>query len=70
MTIAQRLVTKGHLHPAHTITRCSSLIRMGGPAIYGLIQRPYFCLPHGHAFMSPQTRGKLRAHLVSQNGNA
>ena len=27
---AQRLVTKGHLHPARVVTRCSSLVPLGG----------------------------------------
>ena len=39
---AQRLVTKGHLHPARVVTRCSSLVPLGGPALCGLNRRPYF----------------------------
>ena len=29
MANAQRLVTKGHLHPARVVTRCSSLVPLG-----------------------------------------
>ena len=42
MANAQRLVTKGHLHPARVVTRCSSLVPLGGPALCGLNCRPYF----------------------------
>ena len=42
MANAQRLVTKGHLHPARVVTRCSSLVPLGGPALCGLNYRPYF----------------------------
>ena len=42
MANAQRLVTKGHLHPARVVTRCSSLVPLGGPALCGLNSRPYF----------------------------
>ena len=42
MANAQRLVTKGHLHPARVVTRCSSLVPLGGPALCGLNNRPYF----------------------------
>ena len=39
---ALRLVTKGQLHPARVVTRCSSLVPLGGPALCGLNCRPYF----------------------------
>ena len=42
MANAQRLVTKGHLHPARVVTRCSSLVPLGGPALCGLNCHPYF----------------------------
>ena len=42
MANAQRLVTKGHLHPARVVTCCSSLVPLGGPALCGLNCRPYF----------------------------
>ena len=42
MANAQRLVTKGHLHPARVVTHCSSLVPLGGPALCGLNCRPYF----------------------------
>ena len=42
LAMAQRLVTKGHLHPARVVTRCSSLVPLGGPALCGLNCRPYF----------------------------
>ena len=71
MTTAQRLVTKGQLHPACTITHCNSLIPLGGPAICELSQRPYFaCMPDIHAFLGPQTCGILRTNLVFQSRSA
>ena len=42
ITSAQRLVTKGQLHPARIVTRCNSLVPLGGPALCGLNRRPYF----------------------------
>ena len=42
ITSAQRLVTKGHLHPARIVTRCNSLVPLGGLALCGLNRRPYF----------------------------
>ena len=42
MASAQRLVTSGQLHPAGMVTRCGSLVPLGGPAICGLNKRPYF----------------------------
>ena len=42
MNSVQRLVTKGQLHPARIVTRCSSLVPLGGPALCGLNCRPYF----------------------------
>ena len=42
MSSAQRLVTSGQLHPAGMVTRCGSLVPLGGPAICGLNKRPYF----------------------------
>ena len=41
MSSAQRLVTSGQLHPAGMVTRCGSLVPLGGPAICGLNKRPY-----------------------------
>ena len=42
MSSAQRLVTSGQLHPAGMVTRCGSLVALGGPVICGLNKRPYF----------------------------
>ena len=42
ITSAQRLLTKGQLHPACIVTRCNSLVPLGGPALCGLNRRPYF----------------------------
>ena len=42
ITNAQRLVTKGQLHPARIVARYSSLVPLGGPALCGLNRRPYF----------------------------
>ena len=42
ITSARRLVTKGQLHPARIVTRCNSLVPLGGPALCGLNRRPYF----------------------------
>ena len=39
---AKRLVTKGQLHPARVVTRCSSLVPIGGPTLCSPNSRPYF----------------------------
>ena len=53
ITSAQRLVTKGQLHPARILTRCNSLVPLGGPALCGLNRRPYFAC-----------RAALHAHIL------
>ena len=53
LATTQHLVTRGLLHQAHIITRCNSLIPLGGPAICRLSQRPYFAC---RAAMLPQIR--------------
>ena len=37
-----KLVTSDCLHPARVVTRCASLIPLGGPLLCGLSRRPYF----------------------------
>ena len=37
-----KLVRTGSLHPARVVTRCASLVPLGGPLLCGLSRRPYF----------------------------
>ena len=46
---AQRLVTKGQSHPAHVVTRCSSLVPLGGADTLRPELPPIFCLSQCHA---------------------
>ena len=42
LTTLDKLVQTGSLHPARVVTRCSSLVPLGGPLLSGLSRRPYF----------------------------
>ena len=45
-----KLVKTGSLHRARVVTRCASLVPLGGPLLCGLSRRPYFacCEDMGH----------------------
>ena len=69
MASAQRLVTSGQLHPAGMVTRCGSLVPLGGPAICGLNKRPYFARREAMISHIRKLSSVLRRAVGGQGGN-